>query len=116
MPWMNIFGSKESSSPTDEPAKPVAPLQVTADDLINLPWTIELVGDTWVAPELGLRCGQAEDMDLQATTLIRDQYKRYHLGGPLPKLPTGMIWKDGKPARDPGEARERITRTFGGRR
>lgn len=110
MPWMSNPLSKPKALEPQE-----APFQadVTLEEYYQLPWTVELVpvqsgASEWHCLELDIKHHNAETFDL----LCRDELKEELAAaskGFTPKLPTGMRWKDGRPARDPGPARDRGT-------
>lgn len=109
MGWLTF----KDDNPKPQQQEPVEPFHVdiTDEEYMRLPWTVQLVDGQWHCMELDLKCKSAEAFDLMCR-----QEARMHLSkavdGIAPPLPAGYMWKEGKPARDPGPTRLATTRRF----
>lgn len=116
MGWMtNAVDKVRSKKPESEPPAPFH-VGITDEEYIALPWTVTCTvrvvePTTFECPELGITAEDPETFDVLCRTECRQELSQA-LDGHTPKLPTGLVWKDGKPARDPGPHRILSTKRY----
>jgi hypothetical protein len=110
MGWMKQLHEQIGKKPP-EVVEPFL-VNITDEEYMALPWTVSWDGGTgWTCTELGVSSEDAETFDTLCRVEARQELSRA-VDGKAPKLPTGLIWKEGKPSRDPGKVRHIDTKRY----
>jgi hypothetical protein len=112
MGWMN---EKDPEPKTDGEQEAVLPFQanISLGQYCKLPWTVQWIEGkaSWTCLELGISDTSITGFDRLALLTCKKELAKA-AQGTAPKLPTGMVWRDGIPVRDPGKVRILDTKRY----